>query len=69
MDDALSRKGGEVMEVKRFNKALLVPILSGIVFYVKLGLGYELPSEFVDVTANFILAGVQLAGLFMDPKK
>lgn len=57
------------MEEPKFNKLLLVPIITMVALMLKLGAGYELPNAYVDVFADGILAVVTLIGQFMHPVK
>lgn len=55
--------------IKNVNKAILVPFLSAIALFVKQVSGYEIPDEWIDAGANFVLLLVMFIGLFIKPKK
>lgn len=55
--------------VKNINKSILVPFFSAIALFVKQVFGYEIPDEWIDGVANFVLFLVMWAGLFIRPKK
>ena len=53
---------------KKFNKALLVPILTGVALIVKQVFKVDIPDLAVDIAADLIMGGISLAGMFMHPK-
>ena len=55
--------------LKNINKAILVPFFSAIALFIKQTFGYEIPEEWIDGIANFVLFLVMAAGLFIRPKK
>jgi len=56
-------------KLKNLNKALLLPILAAIATLVKELYGYEIPGQYIDLTATFIVWAVSFIGLFLHPKK
>lgn len=53
----------------QFNRAIIIPIVSGILFYLKTLFQIEMPTETLDVTVELIIGAVGLVGLWMDYRK
>lgn len=57
------------MVEEKLNKAIIFPIVSGFLFYLKTILQVELPTEALDITVEMIIGLVGLSGIFMKLKK
>ena len=57
------------LNMKKINKALLLPLLSAIALFVKEAFGYNISDELVNTAADIILYLIMFAGLFIHPKK
>ena len=52
---------------KKFNKQLLLPIITAIILLVKYTTGYEIPEAAVDLAADLIMGAITLWGMFVHP--
>lgn len=54
----------------KLNKAILIPLLTAIIEFVKQSTGYEIPfGDNVDAASDVILWAITAAGIFIHPKK
>ena len=53
--------------MKKFNKQLLIPILTVIALIVKQIFKIDIPDAAIDIASELIMGIISLAGLFMHP--
>lgn len=53
---------------KKFNKQLIIPILTLIALLIKTVFKIDIPDAAIDLSADIIMYAVSLAGLFIHPR-
>jgi hypothetical protein len=53
--------------MKKFNKQLLIPILTVVALIVKQIFKIDIPDAAIDIASELIMGAISLAGLFMHP--